>query len=829
MKISFKKKLLSLMLSVILIIAVIPYGAFTVSAEEIRGVTNSDAKMYSAPGTGGTHSLRESVYMQTVPKNTTVTILNEERDADADLWYLVRLADSTQGYLYSGRVNKTILSYDADFEAILLNFPESYRSYLRILHGVYPNAKFVADILDVSFEDALNSEYGTSYKDNKKFVEFAYKNAAWRDPRAEIDHNWEIAEGNGRWTFASKEGIAYFLDPRNYLDSEQVFAFLQQSYDSSETKDRLRTVVAGTFLDNGYGGNTDAYLDDILAVANVTGVSSYFIAATIIIEQGVNGTSSLISGTYSGYEGYYNFFNIGASGSTNEKIVASGLAKAVERGWNTRYLSIKGGAETLKNGYIEKNQDTYYYMDYNVVNKNWYHQYATSLYDASIKAKRLSKSYSGNSNATFTFKIPVFSSIPDSVSPDPSIISSYYLFDDEFHWRENTSTHDKLNISNHIFDNACDSTCDICGYVRNSAHVYTDSCDTTCNTCGYVRTAPHNYIDGKCTLCDKYDSNVIASGVFENGAKWYVNSSTNALYIYGNGETDKYKTSASAPWYANRSTITKVYVESGITKIGNYSFDCLTNLTSIHFDSKDMTFGYYVFPQGVDFSIFAKTGGNLETYSNINNILFNKYRNKTTPTKPTVLTNDNFTVTLTDGSAYEYSLDGVNFTSNNVFTNLEPNKTYNFYKRAKETDEYSCSYVSSASKVMFISAPVIKLVGATKAEIKTISGFEYSLDKTVWQSTSLFDRLVPEEEYTLYVRLKNSSGVTVVNLAQSGVNFTTGEFDSISDIPLTAQRMTFLINSLLNATNEMASDVNGDKKIDILDLVALKKQIASAK
>jgi len=391
-------------------------------AEEIQGVTNSDAKMYSAPGTGGAHSLRESVYMQTVPKNTTVTILGEEWDADPDLWYLVRLADGTQGYLFSGRVNKTISNFDADFEANLQNFPESYRSYLRTLHGVYPNAKFVADILDVSFEDALNSEYGTSYKDNKKFVELTYKNEAWRDPRAKNeDGTYKNAEGSGRWTYASKEGIAYFLDPRNYLDSEQVFAFLQQSYDSSETKENLRNIVSGTFLADGYAGNKDTYLDDILGVAKDTGVSSYIIAATIIIEQGVNGDTNLISGTYSGYEGYYNFFNIGANGATNAAIAQSGLAKAVEKGWNTRYLSIKGGAETLKNGYIDAGQDTYYYTDYNVTNKNWNHQYATSIYDASIKAKKLCKSYSSNKNAALTFKIPVFTSVPDTVSPEPTV------------------------------------------------------------------------------------------------------------------------------------------------------------------------------------------------------------------------------------------------------------------------------------------------------------------------------------------------------------------------------------------------------------------------
>ena len=72
----------------------------------------------------------------------------------------------------------------------------------------------------------------------------------------------------------------------------------------------------------------------------------------------------------------------------------------------------------------------------------------------------------------------------------------------------------------HIFDNACDTTCDVCGYVRSithsyeqkhdekshwdectvcgdkqnvTAHIFDNSCDTTCDTCGYTRSITHNY------------------------------------------------------------------------------------------------------------------------------------------------------------------------------------------------------------------------------------------------------------------------------------------------------------------------------------------------
>ena len=176
--------------------------------------------------------------------------------------------------------------------------------------------------------------------------------------------------------------------------------------------------MAGTFLANGYGGNADAYINDIMAAARESGVSPYVIAGTIRIEQGVNGTSSLISGTYSGYQGYYNFFNYGASGSN---VVVNGLKYAKNQGWNSRRASIIGGAKLYASGYISAGQDTYYYMDFNVKfpSKIW-HQYATSLYDQCVKAVSMRSVCTANKNAAMTFKIPVYTSMPSSAYRAPT-------------------------------------------------------------------------------------------------------------------------------------------------------------------------------------------------------------------------------------------------------------------------------------------------------------------------------------------------------------------------------------------------------------------------
>ena len=43
---------------------------------------------------------------------------------------------------FTGKVS--VRAEDAEFEEVLLSFPESYREDLRVIHSEYPNWKFVA-------------------------------------------------------------------------------------------------------------------------------------------------------------------------------------------------------------------------------------------------------------------------------------------------------------------------------------------------------------------------------------------------------------------------------------------------------------------------------------------------------------------------------------------------------------------------------------------------------------------------------------------------------------------------------------------------------------
>jgi len=117
------------------------------------------------------------------------------------------------------------------------------------------------------------------------------------------------------------------MDPRNALTSQNVFQFQQISHDARIDYASLATAVRGTFLYNA------SFINAILNVSRDRNINAMFIAARIIQEQGENpapGRSPLSSGQgWNGqYVGYFNFFNVGATGNSDSEVVLAGLRHA---------------------------------------------------------------------------------------------------------------------------------------------------------------------------------------------------------------------------------------------------------------------------------------------------------------------------------------------------------------------------------------------------------------------------------------------------------------------------------------------------------------------
>lgn len=386
--------------------------------------------VYKVNGTGVNIRNKPTTTGSTVLGNTgsvsgvEVTYLGEITNDKGELWYNISYNGIT-GYIIGKYIKIEKYTTDNSFESTLALFPESYREGLTKLHAQYPNWKFTADQVSMTFDAAVALQDG----DMRKQV--APGSAVSTRSMGTGSYDWNTKKyitSNEGWYGASREMIRYYMDPRNFLNSTGIIMFLQQSYDpKNQTADGVATIIKGTFLEKNYtGGN---YTDDIIAAAAASGVSPYVLASIIIQEQGVNGTSDLISGNYSEYKGYYNFFNVGASGSDGQ-VVKNGLAYAKAKDWNSRRAAIVGGAQSYANGYIKVGQDTYFYKNYNVLKPaDIWHQYAQNVADSYSAASINAKVYTANKSATLTFRIPVYRDMPTStVKPENSSKQNNYYF-----------------------------------------------------------------------------------------------------------------------------------------------------------------------------------------------------------------------------------------------------------------------------------------------------------------------------------------------------------------------------------------------------------------
>ncbi|RBN48920.1 gliding motility-associated C-terminal domain-containing protein [Flavobacterium psychrolimnae] len=147
-------------------------------------------------------------------------------------------------------------------------------------------------------------------------------------------------------------------------------------------------------------------------------------------------------------------------------------------------------------------------------------------------------------------------------------------------------------------------------------------------------------------------------------------------------------------------------------------------------------------------------------------------------------------ISITTQSGVEYSLDGTTYQSSNTFSGLAPNN-YTLYVR--NTADNTC--VTPSSAVITINAvPLPPIVPTTASvvqptcaipsgsiSITTLSGVEYSLGGTTYQSSNTFSGLTPNN-YTLYVR--NTADNTCVTLSSSVITINAVPFPPI--VPTTA-------------------------------------------
>lgn len=356
-----------------------------------------------------------------------VSILGQQTASDNYIWYNVSLTQNNQtltGWIRSDfvKLDSTdtaggLTEEETAYVAALreAGFPESYCTPLLLLHRKYPSWQFVAVKTGLDWDTVIANQSVPG----KNLVQSSVNDARKSTDSKAYDwktNTWYGYDGAG-WVCASPEFIAYCMDPRNYLDETYIFQFETLEYEEYQTAAGVSNILANTFMAGDYkdtDGVTRNYANTFAEIGIGLGVSPYHLASRCKQEQGVNGTSPLISGTYAGFEGYYNHFNINAYTTSSASATVNGLTYAKTAKWNSIYKAISGGSAIVADRYVKKGQNTIYFEKFNVVNaSNLYsHQYMTNVMAAISEGSSIAKAYT-DKNAAFVFRIPVYENMPE--------------------------------------------------------------------------------------------------------------------------------------------------------------------------------------------------------------------------------------------------------------------------------------------------------------------------------------------------------------------------------------------------------------------------------
>ncbi len=346
---------------------------------------------------------------------------------------------------------------DEDYKQYLRNkgFPETYVTRLADLHVQHPQWIFeplmVTNINSSFTWDYViyNEIWGPSGGEDNNLIDSSSSYSAYWLKYGSYD--------SGKCP-VSEATLRFFMDPRNFLNEKRIFMFKDLNYKASTNAcsvESVNRVFSGTFMHNAVVPGSDnpqrlTYAQVVYNTSVATGIDPMFIAARLRQEKGVDGnTKPLLNGAcgdelyryflngsngapssgYSSsslkqYNGYYNYFNINASGNGYFNIYLNAMKEAKSEGWNTHMKALTGGIPKVKQKYIDQYQNTLYLQKFNIDPRSgrmFWGQYMQTVYAVHDEAYSSYKGYLEYDlvDNAYTFSIPVFSGMPSTPQKDP--------------------------------------------------------------------------------------------------------------------------------------------------------------------------------------------------------------------------------------------------------------------------------------------------------------------------------------------------------------------------------------------------------------------------
>lgn len=420
---------------------------------------------------------------------------------------------------------------------------------------------------------------------------------------------------------------------------------------------------------------------------------------------------------------------------------------------------------------------------------------------------------------------------------------------------ENTAI---LATGNHEYDNACDASCNVCGFVRNVLdHSYTLNGNHTCSICKYSKTPDKPVVESKTnnsvTLVKTDGFEYSKDGITWQDSNVFTNLSANTTYTFyqrvketdiafeseiSEGLSVTFKATQSAP----SAPIISSFTDTTVTLMPNanyeYSKDGITWQTSNVFTALLSGTKYTFYQRYAETDTHEASNKSAGT-----SITTDKAEQLLIPNAPTLQSFTTNSITLTPVDGCEYSKNGTTWQSSNVFSGLNCGTEYTFYQRYKETDttyvgETSAAFVAKTDKGTQTapSAPTLESKTHNTVTLTAVSGYEYSRDGINWQSSNVFTDLDSKTNYMFYQRKAETethyagpASTYLIVKTSEAPKYTPGDINDsgaepdLDDVVALAQVVAGWQNV---AHNTEALDVNRDGAVTLDDVVLLAQFVA---
>ena len=436
-KVNTVKRLISALLVLLLLAGMIIPVLGSVGTDAY--VNDDEINVRTGPGTGyGTVLFNGSKSIR-LYRGQYVRVIAVQRGSDGYDWYQIVFV--YKGYTKVGYMRSDFVTYIGDDRAYRKyldeqGFPKSYQPYLRALYAASGGKwTFVAYKTGLDWKKALENESTLG----RALLHWSYDTAQRSTaPGAYDSSTGEWRQFEPGWYAASRETVAYYMDPRSYLTDGTCIAFEKLSGGESVTHEQIKKVLAkcvwatdeiiDEFIKAGSKeelekqkqadiqrlrseGNTSAA--NALEKVTVTGVSPIFLAVKARDEIGTGATQNATGYPLSDGKKYYNFFNVGAYGDDPNY---NGILYAQSKGWDTSYKALLGGAWFIFRNYIEDGKDTTFLQRFNFTPLYTYsYQYATDITYAYLSGGwNIYQAYvkNGLADTELTFSVPILENMP---------------------------------------------------------------------------------------------------------------------------------------------------------------------------------------------------------------------------------------------------------------------------------------------------------------------------------------------------------------------------------------------------------------------------------